>query len=749
MVLGVTSSATRPAGGAELAFVALLRRLQEDHGFRSVLCGTGARRWSGRLHGIEATTVRDAEDLRVLIHDLQPDVVISTQLAPDRCQRLTAFLGVPHVVFCQSFEFCPPTPRERSAWGVSLDREYPSAEARRLVARADAVVANSSFLQQRLKRFGIGSQIMCPEFEADDLRGSSTRARQARYVTGICGHPHKGADIFLELAARLPHVPFLLPGHLSVDVARRLSALPNIRHMPFGPPSRFLNRSRIVLVPSRWPEPFGRIAVEAMARGIPALASGVGGLTEIVGAASPLVVGRHRDVDQWEQRLRELLEEPATAKRNAAEGVRRAARFLSGRSAREMAALLRRLMRTARHGGVRPARSIVLAGDSRRATAFSMVNRAWASEAASRVDAGTVLVRPIGKHDVPADVTVCNDFTERFTEWPTPPEGHLVAVRTWDFGPFPKAWVDRLVSYYDQLWVHTRWVREQAIAGGVPPGRVHVVPLGIDPYVFHPRGPRYPLRTRKRFRFLFVGAPIVRKGVDVLLDSYCASFTSADDVCLVLKVNPRDVFYEGVDLRAQIAAVMNRPGAPEIELVDEFITPRQLASLYRACSTAVFPYRAEGFAMPILESMACGCPAIVPRFGACLDYCSDADSWLIPVRRIQVPVLRRMAINSLGFEEDIDAVDFCEVERQTLEGVLRAVASGPEPERAAKAAAAAKAARDFTWVRSFDAVMRALDALDRRRAPVRIAASRAAVLRDEARRAAARELLAAALNGSA
>ena len=63
-------------------------------------------------------------------------------------------------------------------------------------------------------------------------------------------------------------------------------------------------------------------------------------------------------------------------------------------------------------------------------------------------------------------------------------EGKLVAVRTWDFGPFPPAWAEKIDRDYDQLWVHSRWVRDQAIAGGVHPRRVRVVPLGVETGVF-------------------------------------------------------------------------------------------------------------------------------------------------------------------------------------------------------------------------------------------------------------------------
>ena len=43
---------------------------------------------------------------------------------------------------------------------------------------------------------------------------------------------------------------------------------------------RFSGHTRILLVPSLWGEAFGLVVVEAMLRGIPVLASNVGGLVE-------------------------------------------------------------------------------------------------------------------------------------------------------------------------------------------------------------------------------------------------------------------------------------------------------------------------------------------------------------------------------------------------------------------------------------------------------------------------------------
>lgn len=332
--------------------------------------------------------------------------------------------------------------------------------------------------------------------------------------------------------------------------------------------------------------------------------------------------------------------------------------------------------------------------DGRGVESYSLVNAHWSRELQAR---GHYVVAEADGTPPAPDVVIHHNYTRDFLAVVPAPGARHVAVRTSDFGPFPRAWAGAVNERYDQLWIHSEWTRVQALAGGVDAARIRIVPHGVDPSVFGPTGARVPLMTRKAFAFVFVGGTVARKGIDILLRAYAAAFRRADDVCLLIKDHGANAFYRDGTAREAIAALAADPHAPEILHLDRQLTAAQLAALYRACRVAVFPYRAEGFLIPALEAMACGVPAILPRFGACLDFADDATSFLVEARRIRLPVNRPFRLR-LGFPVDVEEVDFCEIPVEALAAAMRAAyEADPEVVAAKAAAGAARVAERFTW----------------------------------------------------
>ena len=103
--------------------------------------------------------------------------------------------------------------------------------------------------------------------------------------------PGKGVEILTDMLpkffAKFPNYNFYFAGEdflkknllgLSKD-EERIKVLSQLNHQKL---LSLFAKSKAVVIPSIWPEPFGRIAIEALSRGTPIVVSNRGGLPEIV-----------------------------------------------------------------------------------------------------------------------------------------------------------------------------------------------------------------------------------------------------------------------------------------------------------------------------------------------------------------------------------------------------------------------------------------------------------------------------------
>jgi glycosyltransferase involved in cell wall biosynthesis len=351
--------------------------------------------------------------------------------------------------------------------------------------------------------------------------------------------------------------------------------------------------------------------------------------------------------------------------------------------------------------------TIRLYGSRTAQSAFASINRHWMAALRQRDD----ILLLDDEDAATADVVVHHDFSVRFGDL-IPPGRRKVAVRPWDFGPFPRRWVDVIQHDYDELWIHSNWSRQSALAGGVPESAVRVIPLGVDPAIMGPDGPCAKLDIADdTFVFAFVGATVRRKGGDIILDAFRRAFGPRDPVALVVKDHTGDVFYQQQSCRERFLSAAADSSGPRVVYLDDYVPSPDLAALYRRADAFVLPYRAEGFACTILEAMACGAAPIVPAFGPCLDYCDRDTSILVPTRAITLPVGRTLGMNSLGFEEHVDTIQFCETSVDKLAAVLRDVTTRPRAEIHALGRRASARASHWTWARSAEAIAGAVRTL--------------------------------------
>jgi glycosyltransferase involved in cell wall biosynthesis len=204
-------------------------------------------------------------------------------------------------------------------------------EDRRLFEHVDHVFTTSPYLSDLYRqRIGlISSGIPSPIEWSEVLAPTDSRT----FVTYVNPSAHKGAGVFARLADMLgsarPDIPILVVQ--SASSAGGLNAIPGIDfakypHVMAAPalprPADFFALTKLLLVPSLFAEPFGRVAAEAMINGIPPLVSNRGGLPQTVAGAGrvlpvpdrltdkSLEVPDAEEIGMWFDSICELWDDP-------------------------------------------------------------------------------------------------------------------------------------------------------------------------------------------------------------------------------------------------------------------------------------------------------------------------------------------------------------------------------------------------------------------------------------------------------
>jgi glycosyltransferase involved in cell wall biosynthesis len=142
-----------------------------------------------------------------------------------------------------------------------------------------------------LKKRHLQSVNIPPLIEADEPSGQSVPSSRA-FITLVGLDPWKGGELALKLAGAMPHRQFLFVtgNRASSELLAQAARLDNIELAGWtNDMSKHYRRTRLIIMPSHWAEPFGRVAVEAGRYQIPTIATATGGLPEAVGAGGILL----------------------------------------------------------------------------------------------------------------------------------------------------------------------------------------------------------------------------------------------------------------------------------------------------------------------------------------------------------------------------------------------------------------------------------------------------------------------------
>jgi glycosyltransferase involved in cell wall biosynthesis len=313
---------TRPRpGGAERYARELLAHLSRRHRVRVVWLeperASPDRYWQAktrcreraRIEVTQALGERGADLVLTQLHAAPGATAAAREAGVAVVQLLPSYEALCRYAFLDGSEClplgrcrsCPAALRLSRAEQRELARSRDSHEL--ALAEAGRLIAPSAFVAEAYRRWcGHEPVVAYPVTAAPE--GVSARPDGPAVLVAAGWKAHKGLELLAPIAEAAGRDVVVAGPGLPRMQAGRLRSLAHVTVSPYRPISRLLDGAGALLVPSQWPEPFGRIAFEGLAAGVPTLASATGGLPELVPPGQ--LVHDYREPGAWVRALRGL-----------------------------------------------------------------------------------------------------------------------------------------------------------------------------------------------------------------------------------------------------------------------------------------------------------------------------------------------------------------------------------------------------------------------------------------------------------
>jgi glycosyltransferase involved in cell wall biosynthesis len=181
----------------------------------------------------------------------------------------------------------------------------------------------------------------------------------------------------------------------------------------------------------------------------------------------------------------------------------------------------------------------------------------------------------------------------------------------------------------DVILVASRWAAGVVAAHDLKVPTA-VVPLGVDRTVFHEA-----INAGERERnvgptvFVNTGKWEKRKGHDFLLEAFCHAFTPRDNVLITLLSSNYTLAQQDNDTWARM--FLNSAVGSRVRLIPRLPNHHEVAKLIAGADCGVFPSRAEGWNLGLLECMSVGLNVIATDYSAHTEFATEANCRLVHV----------------------------------------------------------------------------------------------------------------------
>jgi glycosyltransferase involved in cell wall biosynthesis len=174
-------------------------------------------------------------------------------------------------------------------------------------------------------------------------------------------------------------------------------------------------------------------------------------------------------------------------------------------------------------------------------------------------------------------------------------------------------------------------------AHGLVSKKIDVVPEGVDASIYHPffRVQRSKTEENKTFRFLMLGKYEERKGYQQLFSAFKSAYQNDAAVELIIKA---DYFINAEKKHFELLRCIDEYGLKNTRIIHGKMSQQDMMALYASADVFVFPARAEGWGLPLIEALAAGLPVISTNYSGQTEFLSKIPKLFQTLKYQLVPI---------------------------------------------------------------------------------------------------------------
>lgn len=311
-------------GGADISSLILLEHLSKKHDVSAVYVGSKLenekiksynqeiKKKKGIWINLYFLNKRWVKILSNVVEKEKPDLIITQDYLIPASVKVAKKFGIKCISFLRSYVhisidgFMTYLPEDKKPGRTSdfiHKIQYPFyhfvvKDFELALKNSNLIICNSHYLSKVTKDYyNVNSEVLRPFVPVEKYKVEN----KGQFITYVNPDIHKGVKIFEQIVEKLPDKRFLVAGKEGYKLDKKnVEIIGWIKDM-----KEVYEKTRLLLVPSIWPDTCPRVCIEVMQSGIPFVVSNRGGLTEEAEGCG-VVVKEIFNTDEWINAIRKF-----------------------------------------------------------------------------------------------------------------------------------------------------------------------------------------------------------------------------------------------------------------------------------------------------------------------------------------------------------------------------------------------------------------------------------------------------------